>query len=55
MKTVFLLVRTEQDDFDVVYGIYSTRANANVAQNNPDVFCADIKELELDTTYVGGV
>lgn len=51
---VFLLVCPDQDDFDVIYGVYSSRANAEVAQAGTDA-CADIKELELDTTYVGGI
>lgn len=54
MKTVFLLIRKEQDDYDEIYGVYSSHENAEIAQNNPDVFCADIKELELDTTYTLG-
>lgn len=52
---VFLLIQTEQDDFDIIYGVYSSRENAVVAQNNPDVHWSEIKEMELDTTYVGGV
>lgn len=51
---VFLLIRTERDDYDQIYGVYSSRAHAEIAQSNPDVFCADIKEFELDTTYADG-
>lgn len=51
---VFLLVCPEQDDYDRIYGVYSSLENATIAQSNPDVFCAEIKELELDTTHVGG-
>lgn len=55
---LFLLIRTERDDFDVIYGVYSSLANAEIAQRgreNDRDFGSDIKELELDTTYAGGV
>lgn len=52
---VFLLIRTEQDDFDVIYGIYSSLENANIASNNENVHCAHIKEVQLDVTYERGV
>lgn len=52
---VYLLVCPEQDDYDQIYGVYSSHENAVIAQSNPDVFCADIKEIELDTTYTLGI
>lgn len=48
---VYLLIRTEQIDYDEIYGIYSSRENAEVAINNPRVHCAEIKEFELDVTH----
>jgi len=48
---VFLLIRTERDDLDVVYGIFSSLELAEVASQNSDVFCADIKPVEIDKIY----
>lgn len=52
---VFLLIRTEQDDFDVIYGIYSSLENANIASHNENFHGAEIKEVQLDVTYELGV
>lgn len=49
---VFLMVCHEQDDFDRVYGIFSSREKAEEIRQRDDlpplVHCADIVEFQLD-------
>lgn len=52
---VYLLIRTEQIDFDRIYGVYSSRETAEIARDCPCVVCADIKEIELDAMPEGDV
>lgn len=52
---VFLLISMASYDLDIIYGIYSSLENAEIAQSGIQDANAEIKELKLDTTYVGGV
>lgn len=52
---VFLLIRTERDDFDRIYGIYSSREKVETALGYPCVVLADVVEVELDAMPTGDV
>ena len=47
---VFLLHTQEQDDLDIIYGVFSTREKAEAEKSGPQylISCATITELTLD-------
>lgn len=49
--TVFLVVVQERDDFDIIYGIFTSRERAQAAKDSGIgllISCADIFEIKLN-------